>query len=68
MVGEAIGGVSIMLSCIQIGGAYSEWYGILERAVGEPLILNVSPKSVFFFALPSLVCLRCLGSLGQNLA
>src|ERR1700761_1726782 len=57
-----------MLSCIRIGGAYSERYGISGRAVGEFSLLSFGLKSVFFFPLARLLCLRCLGSLGQYLA
>ena len=57
-----------MLSCILMGGAYSEKYGISGRVVGEFSLLSVGPKSVFFFPLARLLCLRCLGSLGQYLA
>src|ERR1700759_5309656 len=58
----------MMLSCIRIGGAYSERYGISGRAVGEFSLLSVGPKSVFFFPLARLLCLHCLGFLGQYLA
>ena len=57
-----------MLSCIRIGGAYSERYGSSGRAVREFSLLSVGPKSVFFIALAHLLRLPCLGSLGQYLA
>ena len=54
-----------MISCIRIGGAYSERYGISERAVGESSLLRVDLNSLFFFPLSCLLYLSSLGSLGQ---